>query len=409
MNRIQWFYFSVTNMKRGTTVKFNIENITKYPYFVKDGMKPSSFSEKEYKNIYLSWNTNRVNDVTISKSGPIPAKAQGNRTININDKSKKDSKEVKGCFTLSFTHTFKYDNDKVYFAFFKPYSYTRMKKLLNHIEPIIKDDSIIYRREKLCNSLLTIPVDEIIITSTKQCPIEKTYIVITARMHSSETAGSYKVQGIIKFLLSNNPVAESLRLYHIFLIIPMLNPDGVIFGNNRCSLTGNDMNRCWGTPDKNLEPVIYRLKRELSKIYTQGNNQILVFCDLHGHSRLYNSFIFACHKGTGTLCSWTKVRLFPRILAKLCHIFNYHQCSFKVESNKMNTARIIVWKEFKVVNSFTLESSQYAYNMVDEVIRFTEREYIMIAEFLMVGLNEYRKLLIELQNEFKKGWLKPCQ
>eukprot|EP00826_Nyctotherus_ovalis_P004493 TRINITY_DN10981_c0_g1_i2.p1 TRINITY_DN10981_c0_g1~~TRINITY_DN10981_c0_g1_i2.p1 ORF type:complete len:418 (+),score=110.98 TRINITY_DN10981_c0_g1_i2:67-1320(+) len=90
-------------------------------------------------------------------------------------------------------------------------------------------------------------------------------------------------------------------------------------------------------------------------------------------------------------------------------MFNYHSCSFKVEPRKANTARIIVWKEFKVVNSFTLESSQYAYDLGNEVVRFTERDYTMLAEFLMIALDEYRKLLIELQNEFRTGWLKPCQ
>jgi hypothetical protein len=255
-----------------------------------------------------------------------------------------------------------------------PYPYTRVKNFLDNL--VIKDDTI-YKRDELCNSLLEVPVDILTITSAKKVLREKTYIIITARMDSAETAGSYKVQSIIKFLLSNNSVAESLRCNHIFLIVPLLNIDGVILGNNRCSVAGNDMNRCWGNPDKVQEPIIYKLKSELNEIYKLGKNQILIFCDLHGHSRLYNSFMFACHKGTGTLCSWTKARLLPRILAKHCHIFNYHLCSFKVEPRKASTARIIVWKEFKVVNSFTLESSQYAYDLGNEVVIFTERDYTM--------------------------------
>ncbi len=30
----------------------------------------------------------------------------------------------------------------------------------------------------------------------------------------------------------------------------MVNPDGVIHGNSRCSLRGLDLNRCWGKPGK---------------------------------------------------------------------------------------------------------------------------------------------------------------
>lgn len=411
MNRCQWFYFSTTNTQKGLTVKFNIVNMTKYPHFVKDGMKPSSFSEKDYQNIYLHWNTSKIDNVTLTRSPINTIKSSGERTISINEKysSGGEAKKVKYYFTLSFTHTFKYDNDKVYFSFFKPYSYTRMLNFLGRMDLCAKDSTVIYRRHTLCTSLLGLPVDALLITSSKECAIEKTYIVVTARMHSSETAGSHKVQGVVKFLLSRNAVAESLLCNHIFLVVPMVNPDGVVFGNNRCSLAGNDMNRCWGNPSKNQEPVIYKLKAELRKIYKQNEHQILIYSDLHGHSRLYNSFLYACHKGTGTLCSWTKARLLPRILAKNCHILNYHQCSFKVEPRKANTARIIVWREFKVVNSFTWETSQFAYHTGSEVTRFAERDYARVAEFFMLALDEYRKLLIELQNELRSGWLRPCQ
>jgi len=402
-NRCQWFYFCTTNMVQGSTVKFNIVNMTKYPYFIKDGMKPLSFSEKEYRSIYLSWNSSRIDNVALTKG---TVKVSSSRLIKLGENYDNETKEAVCPYILSFTYKFKYDDDKVYFSFVTPYPYTCVKNFLNSLR--VKGD-IIYKRDKLCNSLLGVPVDILTITSTKRGLREKTYIVITARMHSAETAGSCKVQGIIKFLLSSDPIAESLRYNHIFLIVPLINPDGVIFGNNRCSITGNDMNRCWGNPNKLQEPIIYRLKAELSEIYKLGKNQILIFCDLHGHSRFYNSFMFACHKGTGTLCSWTKARLLPRILAKRCYLFNYHFCSFKVEPRKASTARIIVWKEFKVVNSFTLESSQYAYDLGNEVVRFTERDYTMLAEFLMFSFDEYRKLLIGLQNELRTGWLKPCQ
>lgn len=45
-----------------------------------------------------------------------------------------------------------------------------------------------------------------------------------------------------------------LRDQFVFKIIPMLNPDGVINGNYRCSLIGKDLNRVWQAPDKTLHP-----------------------------------------------------------------------------------------------------------------------------------------------------------
>lgn len=58
-------------------------------------------------------------------------------------------------------------------------------------------------------------------------------IVITSRVHPGEAQSSWVVQGLIEFLLSNDPVAIKLRHEYIFKIVPMLNPDGVIYGNYR--------------------------------------------------------------------------------------------------------------------------------------------------------------------------------
>lgn len=54
----------------------------------------------------------------------------------------------------------------------------------------------------------------------------------------------------MEFLTSlNNPEAEMLRDKFVFKLIPMLNPDGVINGNYRCSLAGCDLNRRWTKPN----------------------------------------------------------------------------------------------------------------------------------------------------------------
>ncbi len=44
--------------------------------------------------------------------------------------------------------------------------------------------------------------------------------------------------------------AEYLRKTCVFKIIPMMNPDGVVHGNYRCSLSGTDLNRQWECPSK---------------------------------------------------------------------------------------------------------------------------------------------------------------
>jgi len=68
-------------------------------------------------------------------------------------------------------------------------------------------------------------------------------IVINSRVHPGESNASFIVEGILQFLVSDEEVAKYLRNNFVFKIIPMLNPDGVIVGNNRTSLSGLDLNR----------------------------------------------------------------------------------------------------------------------------------------------------------------------
>ena len=41
----------------------------------------------------------------------------------------------------------------------------------------------------------------------------------------------------------------------------MINPDGVILGNYRCGIEGNDLNRRWNKPNKRLHPTVYFTKK----------------------------------------------------------------------------------------------------------------------------------------------------
>ena len=70
-------------------------------------------------------------------------------------------------------------------------------------------------------------------------------MILTARVHPGETSGSWILHGFLEFILSSSPVAHALREKCVFSIVPMLNPDGVVAGNTRGDLIGNDLNRCF--------------------------------------------------------------------------------------------------------------------------------------------------------------------
>ena len=75
----------------------------------------------------------------------------------------------------------------------------------------------------------------------------------------------------------------------------MLNPDGVINGNYRCSLAAVDLNRVWDQPSRNLHPTIYYMKGLIRSVLNE--REVVLFCDIHGHSRKMGSFIYGCDNG----------------------------------------------------------------------------------------------------------------
>ena len=85
--------------------------------------------------------------------------------------------------------------------------------------------------------------------------------MLTNRVHPGETGASWMMHGILETLLnpkdSEKKLVENLKDHFEFIVIPMLNVDGVINGNYRCSLAACDLNRKWTKPSKALHPSVY--------------------------------------------------------------------------------------------------------------------------------------------------------
>lgn len=91
-------------------------------------------------------------------------------------------------------------------------------------------------------------------------------IVVLTRSHPGESVTSFVCQGFIEFLLGTHPIALVLRENFVFKIVPMVNPDGVFLGNNRCNLIGQDLNRCWNVATEFSHPTIVAVKNLLKEI-----------------------------------------------------------------------------------------------------------------------------------------------
>jgi len=172
-------------------------------------------------------------------------------------------------YTATFVHTFEYDSDVCYFAYSYPYTYSDLRADLAYIETD-KARSQFVSKKTLCYTLAGEACEVLTITSKGNLEnfSSRKGVVITARVHPGESVASWMMRGVLSFLTDpTNSEAKLLRENFVFKVIPMLNPDGVINGNYRCSLAGCDLNRRWKTPSKMLHPTIYHTKKLLKQIH----------------------------------------------------------------------------------------------------------------------------------------------
>jgi predicted deacylase len=122
-------------------------------------------------------------------------------------------------------------------------------------------------------------------------------VCITARVHPGETPASYMCHGLIELLISNDAAAKKLRNNITFIIVPMLNPDGVFLGNYRTAFCGLDLNRQYDKPTAWCTPENLHLKEMLKALAEEGEHgdapvSLDFVIDLHSHSTAMNAFCY---------------------------------------------------------------------------------------------------------------------
>jgi cytosolic carboxypeptidase protein 2/3 len=367
----QWFYFSVENAREGQSVRFNIVNFMKYESLYNAGMKPLVYSEKQKEK---GWHR-ECSAVSYFKN-QTPRIARG---------------RAQYFYTLTFTYVFKCKEDKVFFAYCFPYTYSQLMSYLNTLRS--DDFSSFVRIDTLCSTLAGLPSPVLTITNNvstfdsweneliklsksaagrkwqrmkdSKSPASnkkalehqgKKCVFLTARAHPGESNGSYMMKGAIDFLVGDSREAKLLRKKFVFKIIPMINPDGVVYGNYRCSLLGVDLNRRWKRPNKLLHPEIYYAKRLIQMVAEE--REVALYCDMHGHSIKKDIFMYGC-RNVENKKQDAFIRIIPYLLSKRSALFSYKSCVFRVNKNKQATGRVVCFSDIGVVASYTMEASFY--------------------------------------------------
>lgn len=370
----QWFFFRVANTRKGEKIKFNILNLAKPDSLYNYGMKILSFSNSEKTTEDIGWH--RVGESINYYANQFKRDCSGLMRY------------AKNFFTLTFTIKFNHDDDQQFFSHCFPYTYSDLQEDLTRIEKDNYCNDFFYRGT-LCRTLAGNKCEYLSITSKDRDPksakaLAKKGIIISARVHPGESNASWMMKGVIDFLTGKSPEAKALRDMFVFKIIPILNPDGVINGNYRCSLCGQDLNRRWKTPNKVLHPVVFSVKRMIRSFAKE--REIVMFCDLHGHSRKKNIFMY----GNNIKESPSSTRVFPYILSKLLDFFSFEQSRFSISKMKEGTARIAVYRELNIPNIFTMEASFCGADKGEyEDSHFTTEAYMKAGQKLLEAMIVY--------------------
>ncbi|XP_055844593.1 cytosolic carboxypeptidase Nna1 isoform X3 [Episyrphus balteatus] len=336
----QWFYFRVGRTKKNLTYRFSIVNLVKSDSLYNEGMRPLMYSTTNARVIGQGWRRCGENICYYRND----------------DENSNEEDEDNGSYTLTFNIEFPHDDDTVYFAHSYPYTYTDLQDYLMAIQkhPV---KSKFCKLRLLCRSLAGNNVYYLTVTAPttdEELMKKKKAIVVSARVHPSETPSSWMMKGLMDFITGDSSVAKRLRHKFIFKLIPMLNPDGVIVGNTRNSLTGKDLNRQYRTVIRETYPSIWYTKAMIKRLIDECG--VAMYCDMHAHSRRQNIFVYGCENRRNPEKKLTE-QVFPLMMHKnVADKFSFENCKFKIQRSKEGTGRIVVWM-LGVTNSYTIEAS----------------------------------------------------
>lgn len=467
----QWFYFrvminensdQVKLLKEKPVVKFNIINLCKKHIILNNKVRVLSYynggwSRDTTKIFYYSNDipflmdsndTKNNNKISVNFNDSFSSGTNNNYNmyeflLNLNSnntfKEKEKDANSQNFHTLTFSFDFSKittDTKYVYFAYCYPYTYSQLSTYLtslNIYKKILRMDSIgqTLDNNKLYMLIITNFEDSFDTLANKKA------IIFTARVHPGESSSSFVIQGLIEFLLSNEPKAISLRKNYIFKIVPMLNPDGVIRGNFRMNSVGKDLNRMWMEENEENSPSVFYCHKMIQK--TLNSRNIHFFCDFHGHSSKNNFFLYSCKSRSDFLkighnsiipnphkkkLSFIEL-IFQEIFSKENIYFDKFSCINKILPSKIKTARAVLKNRYNIDFSYCLETSLGgARQMIEDspLVPFSIQEYkkigkdfgeslgklcmgkIYYAAYNSVRINE-NKLMLEKKSKKKSLFL----
>ncbi|XP_006622667.1 cytosolic carboxypeptidase 6 [Apis dorsata] len=359
-----WFNFTVDNVKADQRVIFNIVNISKSANLFRNGMTPLVKSSSRSK-----WQRIPRDQVFYYKSA-----------------------QHQNHYILSFAFSFDREEDVYQFALTYPYSYSRY---LAHLDNLCT--RLTYtKRETIATSIQKRKIELVTITSNLDDVQDRSrkVVVVLARVYPGESPSSFVCQGLMDFLVSSHPIAQVLRNYIVFKIVPMLNPDGVFLGNYRSTLIGADLNRSWNKISEWLHPALVAIKPILKNLDKNSLTPLDCVLDLHAHTNATGIFVYG--NTYDDVYRYERHIVLPKLLAQHVEDYEIGNTMYNQDPHKAGTARRYLCSILKEhVNCYSIEVSMYGYNRkaMPGIFPYTEEGYYRLGRNLARVFLEYYKLM----------------
>jgi murein tripeptide amidase MpaA len=110
---------------------------------------------------------------------------------------------------------------------------------------------------------------------------DKPYVIIIGRQHPPEVTGAQALIPFVNTVWGDSELAQRFRANYNMIVIPLINPDGVVDGHWRHNVGGLDLNRDWGPF---TQPETQAVETELER-FQSGRDEITLFLDFHSTRR----------------------------------------------------------------------------------------------------------------------------
>lgn len=177
--------------------------------------------------------------------------------------------------THELTFKLRVSSDQIWIAHVPPYTLDNFMRLAKDLKshPDVRIETI--GRSVEGRDIPLVTIEEGTVGSK-----DKKVIWLMFRQHAWESGSSWTGEGLMRFAISSDPVAQSIRREAILKIMPICDPDGVVHGRVRFNGYGYDLNRNWDIVDPIKMPEIAAERRAILDWVDKGN-RVDFFLSLH--------------------------------------------------------------------------------------------------------------------------------